>query len=71
LLELDEEQEIKEYNEYVEGDEMNDLEGNKNKSSIRSNKQKNQRRFSRMTLGTEKSISKNSGFTIKWGVNVS
>ncbi len=67
----DETENLKDNDEFVEVDEIRDIEAGKDKPSVRTNRQVNQRRFSRMALGNEKSLSKAKGFTIKWGVNLS
>jgi len=61
-------EELKIEDEFVEEDEMenDDCE----KFSVRPAQLKNERRFSRVILGSEKSLSKGKGFKIKWGVNI-
>jgi hypothetical protein len=67
----DSDEEFRNEEEFVEEDEMKNQEMNFNKVSIRTPGQENQRRYSRIVLGSEKSISKENGFKIKWGVNIS
>ena len=40
------------------------------KSSFRVKSKKRERRYSRLQLGREKSVSKSDGLTIKWGINL-
>ncbi len=49
---------------------MINAENHQNKTSLRSFNQQNERRLSRMIVGSERALSRNRGFTIKWGVNV-
>jgi hypothetical protein len=56
--------------EYVEEDELGDALANTNKISLRTPEQEKQRRLSRIVLGSEKSISKDNGYKVKWGVNL-
>lgn len=56
--------------EYVAEDEFSDLHDDFKKISLRNRGQEHQRRFSRIVIGSEKSLSKTGGFKIKWGINL-
>jgi hypothetical protein len=55
--------------EYVGEDEMAENIDNTGKISLRPKALGNQRRFSRIIVGSEKGLSKDNGLKIKWGIN--
>jgi len=67
---LEEEEQVLNHDEYVELNEINEKDVNQNKNTFRTHKQEHERRFSRIRLGSEKSLAKDKGLIIKWGVNM-
>lgn len=56
--------------DYVEEEEIKHRIMDNKKNSFRIKTKKRERRFSRIQLGREKSVSKSEGLTIKWGINL-
>lgn len=56
--------------DYVEEEEIKQRASDNKKNSFRVKTKKRERRFSRIQLGREKSVSKSEGLTIKWGINL-
>jgi len=56
--------------DYVEEEEIKQRIIDNKKNSFRVKTKKRERRFSRIQLGREKSVSKSEGLTIKWGINL-
>jgi len=54
----------------VEDEEIQNRIIDTKKSSFRVKSKKRERRYSRLQLGKEKSVSKSEGLTIKWGINL-
>jgi hypothetical protein len=70
VLEYDDDTDEKVEDEFVGEDEFSELNDDYKKISLRNKNQQDQRRFSRIVIGSEKSLSKTSGFKIKWGINL-
>lgn len=56
--------------DYVEEEEIKHRATDVKKNSFRVKTKRRERRFSRIQLGREKSVSKSEGLTIKWGINL-
>lgn len=56
--------------EYVDDEEIENKDIDTKKSSFRRKTQTRERRYSRLNMGKEKSVSRSSGLTLRWGINM-
>lgn len=59
-----------EIDEFVEDDELNQKDIDNKKNTFRIKTKKKERRYSRLKMGREKSVSRGTGIVIKWGINI-
>ncbi len=56
--------------EYVDDEEMENKDIDTKKSSFRRKTHIRERRYSRLNMGKEKSVSRSAGLTLRWGINM-
>ena len=74
MLFVEEEENLLSYNssleEYIDDEEIEHKDIDTKKNTFRVKTRIRERRYSRLNMGKEKSVSRSDGLTLRWGINM-